>query len=295
MIATVIVAFRRDNLLRRALDSVLNQSYKSNRVIIVDNANLESTKKIADEYLCDYLSGDISFGSAGGFSLGMKYALSLGARKVWLLDDDGIPSTDCLQTLVKVSMENKLEIASPISISLEDPNVTANNFFFGIRKIDDVSWIKKKEIRLGKVQFYNGVLLDRSVIEIVGLPKLELFMRGDELDYYYRCKRIFRMALVTSANFFHPSSKNEYKVNRTYLFSVNRPLDYKKRYYQYRNRGYLIREHTLILEFFFDLLRYPITFLIFRKLDLKGLREWFQLWTMGLRRDLTPLGEIQTS
>jgi rhamnopyranosyl-N-acetylglucosaminyl-diphospho-decaprenol beta-1,3/1,4-galactofuranosyltransferase len=283
MIATVIVAFRRDNLLRRALDSVLNQSYKSNRVIIVDNANLESTKKIADEYLCDYLSGDISFGSAGGFSLGMKYALSLGARKVWLLDDDGIPSTD------------KLEIASPISISLEDPNVTANNFFFGIRKIDDVSWIKKKEIRLGKVQFYNGVLLDRSVIEIVGLPKLELFMRGDELDYYYRCKRIFRMALVTSANFFHPSSKNEYKVNRTYLFSVNRPLDYKKRYYQYRNRGYLIREHTLILEFFFDLLRYPITFLIFRKLDLKGLREWFQLWTMGLRRDLTPLGEIQTS
>jgi len=295
MIATVVVAFYRDDLLHRALEGILAQSHTSNWVIVVDNANLESTREIASKFPCEYLIGGTSFGSAGGFALGMKHAISLGASKIWLLDDDGIPTKDCLKTLLGASLKNKLEIASPISIAMENPSKTANNFFFGVRKIDSVNWIKKREIRLGKVQFYNGVLLDSSVVESVGYPKLELFMRGDELDYYYRCRKQFRMALVTSAHYFHPSSESEYEVDRTRLFSVNYPLDYKKRYYQYRNRGYLIREHKLILEFFFDLVRYPITFIVYKKLNFEALREWFQLWTMGLKKDLTAIKDTHTN
>ena len=295
MIATVIVAFNRDHLLRRALKGISAQSHNSNWVIVVDNANLESTRDIASEFLCEYLIGGTDFGSAGGFELGMNYAISLGASKIWLLDDDGIPSKDCLESLLSASLEHKLEIVSPISISIDNPRKTANNFFFGVRKIDSVDWIKEKEIRLGKVQFYNGVLIDCSVIKSIGFPKKELFMRGDELDYYYRCKKQFRMALVTSADFFHPSSESEYEVNRTRLFSVNYPPDYKKRYYQYRNRGYLIREHNLIFEFFFDLVRYPITFLVYKKLNFEALCEWFQLWTMGLKKDLTAIEDISSN
>ena len=180
------------------------------------------------------------------------------------------------------------EVVSPLVISNEDSTCTANTFFFGLRKVDQVYYLKKKEVRENKVQFFNGVLLDSTVIERIGFPRADLFIRGDELDYYYRCKPLTRMALITNAELYHPSSQSEYAVNRRRLFSVSVPSDPIKRYYQLRNRGYLIRRHRLHMAFVFDLIRYPLTFLIYKKMDVDGFIEWIKLWGQGLKLDLSP-------
>lgn len=287
-VATVVVAFNRDVLLKGALDSILKQSLKSDAIIVVDNAVQDSTQALVKEFDCYYLAGNKNLGGGGGFSLGMRFALSIGAEKIWLLDDDGWPDKDCLETLIESSTKFSYEVVSPLVISNEDSTFTANTFFFGLRKADQVSRLKRKEVRENKVQFFNGVLLNSTVVERIGFPRADLFIRGDELDYYYRCRPFTRMALITKAELYHPSSQDEYAVNRRRLFSANVPSDPIKRYYQLRNRGYLIRQHRLHLAFVFDLIRYPLTFLIYKKMDVSGFIEWIKLWCQGLRLDLSP-------
>lgn len=287
-VAAVIVAFDRDLLLERAIQYVKQQSRTVDLLIVVDNAGLESTQRLVESLGAMYVVGDTSYGSAGGFSLGLQTAFNLDFDWIWLLDDDGIPDLNCLHQLLEIGESGVAKILSPLSISIEHPHLTANIFYLGLRRVDAVSVLCKKEIRFGKVQFYNGVLLSKDVIAKVGYPKTILFMRGDEVDYYRRSKKNFRLALVTSARFFHPSSSPEYSINRRRFLSANVPSDPKKRYYQFRNRGYLISEYKLPFHLFYDIFRYTFTFLVFRKLDWSGFLEWSKLMYMGLRKELRP-------
>lgn len=287
-VAAIIVAFNRDSLLKRALQSVKAQSRNLDLIIVVDNAGLQSTYELVESLGAKYVLGDKSYGSAGGFSLGLETAYDHEVDWFWLLDDDGIPDAECLQILLELGENGDADVLSPLSVSDEDPNLTANIFYFGLRRVDKVEFISKKNVRKGKVQFYNGVLLSRAVITKVGYPKTSLFMRGDEVDYYRRSRKHFRLALVTQARFLHPSSSPEYSINRRRFLSANVPHNPKKRYYQFRNRGYLIREYKLPFHLIYDLIRYTFTFLVFRKFDWSGFLEWLGLMWMGLRRDLRP-------
>ena len=125
-IAAVIVAFNRDNLLQRSLASTINQTRKADLVIVVDNANLDSTKLLVESSGTVYLSGALENGSAGGFAIGIQYALAEGCDYVWTLDDDGYPDLDCLSTLLDFTIANELSVASPLSLSQEEHTQTAN-------------------------------------------------------------------------------------------------------------------------------------------------------------------------
>lgn len=57
----------------------------------------------------------------------------------------------------------------------------------------------------GFVHPFNGVLVNRKVIEQVGLPKKEFFIWGDESEYFWRVKRSgIKSATILSAFFLHP-------------------------------------------------------------------------------------------
>jgi rhamnopyranosyl-N-acetylglucosaminyl-diphospho-decaprenol beta-1,3/1,4-galactofuranosyltransferase len=291
-IAAVLVAFNRDEFLRRALQHTMRQSRLCNSVIVVDNANLESTRQLVKNFNAVYISGSLDNGSAGGFALGINYAIEKNHDYVWTLDDDGYPDPRCLEELMQIMIELNLDVTSPLSLSQEDFSQTANPYLFGFRKITSASYIQKENYWFGKVQFYNGMLLSRKIIELIGLPKKELFLRGDEMDYFYRAKRAnLGMALVTHALFFHPSGIPEFANSRNSIMGVVMPKDEKKKYYQFRNRGYLIREYRLFVNGLYDWFRYPIFFLIFPGRNISGFKEWSRLWIQGFKKDLRPYKE----
>jgi rhamnopyranosyl-N-acetylglucosaminyl-diphospho-decaprenol beta-1,3/1,4-galactofuranosyltransferase len=288
-VAAVLVAFDRDDFLKRSLEHTINQTRKCDLVIVVDNANLASTKKIIEDAGAIYISGALENGSAGGFALGITYALVHKYNYVWTLDDDGYPDKRCLELLLEFTILHNLDVSSPLSLSQEDPSQTANPYLFGIRKITSVVAIQRKQIWLGKVQFYNGMLMSKKMIELIGLPKKVLFLRGDEMDFYYRAKKTgLKMGLVTRALFHHPSGAPEFANSRTSILGVVVPTTDKKKYYQFRNRGYLIREYHLYINGFYDWIRYPVFFLLYPGGNLSGFREWRKLWVQGFRGKLTP-------
>ena len=288
-IAAVIVAFNRDHLLERSLAHTTNQSRKADLVIVVDNANLDSTKILVESSGAVYLTGALDNGSAGGFAIGIQFALATGCDYIWTLDDDGYPDLECLSTLIDFTISNSLSVSSPLSLSQEDHTQTANPYLFGIRKITSVNKIQRKEFWINKVQFYNGALFSRKIVECIGYPKTELFLRGDEMDYYYRAKRAkAKMGLVTRAIFFHPSGAPEFANSRTSLLGVIVPTTANKMFYQFRNRGFLIREYHLFPNAIYDWIRYPIFFLVHPGKNLDGFNHWKKLWLKGFNRDLTP-------
>jgi|688.fasta_scaffold241589_2 rhamnopyranosyl-N-acetylglucosaminyl-diphospho-decaprenol beta-1,3/1,4-galactofuranosyltransferase len=291
-IAAVLVAFDRDEFLVRALQHTINQSRPCDSVIVVDNANLESTRQIVEDFSAVYLPGSLDNGSAGGFALGINYAIDSYHDYVWTLDDDGYPDPRCLEELTQVMTQFNLDVCSPLSLSQEDRSQTANPYLFGFRKITSVEVIQMQKHWLGKVQFYNGMLMSKKIIGLIGVPKKELFLRGDEMDYFYRAKKTkLGMALVTNALFFHPSGIPEFANSRNSVLGVVMPKDRKKKYYQFRNRGYLIREHRLVLNGIYDWIRYPIFFLIFPGGNLSGFKEWSRLWLQGFKKDLKPFNQ----
>lgn len=288
-IAAVIVAFNRDNLLERSLEHTVAQSRKPDLVIVVDNANLESTRVLVESHSAIYLNGALENGSAGGFAIGFKHALSANCDFIWTLDDDGYPDINCLSILLKFTVEKNLGVTSPLSLSQEDHAQTANPYLFGLKKITDVSKIQRKNIWPGKVQFYNGALFSREIIKLIGYPKKELFLRGDEMDYFYRARRAnTKMGLVTTAIFYHPSGVPDFANSRNSFFGVVIPKQANKRYYQFRNRGYLVREYSLIPNAIYDWIRYPVFFLIYPGRNLRGFIQWKRLWLQGFNRDLKP-------
>jgi len=284
-----VVANGRDELLKRSLGGILNQTMQLDSVLVVDNATQKSTKQICKEYAVKYIVGNSSLGGAGGFATGMKLALDEGADYVWLLDDDGFPDPNCLKVLYERMTSNSLSIVSPLSVSDSNPERPSNAIWLGLRKTSNVDLLRSKTFIHNVVQFFNGVLLTADAIRLVGFPNRELFLRGDEVDFYFRCRRIgLPMGMSTAASYFHRSSDSEYGMNRDKLLSVNIPDEPMKRYYQFRNRGYVVRQHKLLFHFVYDLVRYPIAFLFVRRIDLHGLADWIKLYLQGLRRDLTP-------
>jgi len=289
LVAACIVAYKRDPLLRQALEAVTNQSRRPSFVFVVDNAGLKSTETLSKQFGANYLRGEENFGSAGGFALAIQESIIRGAKLIWLLDDDGLPGLNCLGELIKSIDSLHADAVSPLSISPLDEGKTSNAFWLGLSKTDNISTMRRKSHRRNKVQFYNGVLLRKELVEKVGVPNTSLFMRGDEIDYFRRCKRCkMRMYLCTNAEFSHPSSAGEYGTSRRFPFSVNIPGEDKKRYYQFRNRGYLVRTHFLLHYFVYDLIRYPLAFIFFRKLDVSGLAAWATTYWEGLRKILKP-------
>jgi len=288
-IAAVIVAFNRDDFLTRALEKTFGQTRPCDTVIVVDNANQRSTQSIVEKFNAVYVNGGLDNGSAGGFALGIDFAIKNSFDYVWTLDDDGYPDPTCLEKLIHTSTQIGLDVATPLSLSQQDHSETANPYLFGFRKVTSASKIRKRIIWNGKAQFYNGMLISRKMVDLIGLPKKELFLRGDEMDYFYRARKTkLAMALVTDALYYHPSGSTEFANSQNSILGVIIPQDSKKKYYQFRNRGYLVREYKLFLNGIYDWIRYPIYFLIYPGKNFLGFKEWNRLWLQGFRRDLKP-------
>ena len=286
------MTFKRDELLKRNLNAIKAQTPPPQYVIVVDNACSAPTKSLVSEFGYQYISGSLELGGAGGYKLGLETSLKTSAELIWLLDDDGYPAPDCLSNQIEWSIKEELEISSPLCVSQTDHTQSSNPYILGLRKVSNIKYLEKLKVRRNVIQLFNGVLIKRTCIEKIGLPNPELFIRGDELDYFYRIRSArLNCGLVTSARYYHPSSDSEYPNSRNSIFGVVIPSDEKKKFYQFRNQGYLVRKHNLVFKGILDWLKYGCYFLFTPGRRAKDFLGWARLWVMGFSLKLTPFDE----
>ncbi len=101
-VVAVVVTYNRSDLLHEALAAIVAQDRPLDEIVVVDNASTDETPDLVRTHFAAvrYLRLERNTGGAGGFALGLEYALRLGADLVWLMDDDAVPERAALGTLL---------------------------------------------------------------------------------------------------------------------------------------------------------------------------------------------------
>jgi rhamnopyranosyl-N-acetylglucosaminyl-diphospho-decaprenol beta-1,3/1,4-galactofuranosyltransferase len=126
-------------------------------------------------------------------------------------------------------------------------------------------------------------LFRAATVEAVGVPDLRLFVRGDEVELHRRLVRSgLPFGTCLDAVYLHPQGGDEFKPILGGRMHTQYPDDATKRYFTYRNRGYLLAQPGLRKLLPQEWLRFAWFFLVSRR-DPAGLREWIRLRGLGRR------------
>ena len=290
-VVAVIVTRHRSELLAQSLKVIATQTRAPDHLVVVDNGPDKPARSVVDEcpIPSTYLASERNLGGAGGFALGMLHALSLVAEWVWLGDDDGRPSDDqALETLLDVAEARRLAAVSPVVVNIEHPDRLAFPLRRGLtwkRRPEELRTAEHGDFLPGIASFFNGALFRASALDVVGVPDYRLFFRGDEVELH---RRVVRSGLpfgtTLRTRFVHPDGSDEFKPMLGGRFHAQDPPDENKRYYTYRNRGYLLWQRGMRKLLPQEFARFGWFFLIQRH-DPAGFIEWLKLHNRGRRED----------
>jgi rhamnopyranosyl-N-acetylglucosaminyl-diphospho-decaprenol beta-1,3/1,4-galactofuranosyltransferase len=286
-VVAVVVTRHRRELLADSLKVIGAQSRPPDHVIVVDNGPDQPAADVvaACAVPTTYLASHHNLGGAGGFALGMLHALAMGADWVWLADDDGRPADESvLATLLDEAKRRRLAEISPMVTNINAPDKLA----FPLRR--GLTW-KRQTAELGTdflpgiASLFNGALFRAATLDVIGVPDYRLFVRGDEVEMHRRLVRSgLPFGTSLRASYLHPDGSDEFKPMLGGRFHAQDPGDAIKRYYTYRNRGYLLSQPGMRRIGALEVVRFGLYFIGVRR-DPKAFVEWLRLVRQG-RREL---------
>lgn len=289
VVVAVVVTHRRVELLARSLAAVCGQDRAPDHLIVVDN---DADPAVADVVAAQsvpstYVGSQRNLGGAGGFALGMLHALALGADWVWLADDDGRPAdASVLGTLLGCADRHGLAEVSPMVCDMDDPTRLAFPLRRGLvwrRHVAELSGEGTGDLLPGIASLFNGALFRAATVDAVGVPDIRLFVRGDEVDVHRRLVLSgLPFGTCLDAVYLHPQGSDEFKPILGGRMHTQYPADDTKRYFTYRNRGYLQAQRGMRRLVPQEWLRFGWFFLVTQR-DPAGFAEWIRLRRLGRR------------
>jgi rhamnopyranosyl-N-acetylglucosaminyl-diphospho-decaprenol beta-1,3/1,4-galactofuranosyltransferase len=149
------------------------------------------------------------------------------------------------------------------------------------RRVEELRIDASDDLLAGIASLFNGALFRASTLEAIGVPDLRLFVRGDETELHRRLARSgLPFGTCLNATYLHPQGGDEFKPILGGRMHTQYPDDTTKRFFTYRNRGYLLSQPGLRRLLFQEWVRFGWYFLVSRR-DPAGLLEWIRLRRMG--------------
>ena len=143
LLSVILTTYNRKDMLKKAIDSVLEQDYENIELIISDNASEDGTDIMVQEYLKNnkniiYIRRDINIGSENGYKAYDDYAN--GKYIFFLCDDDYLMGTTFFSHAVDIleKHENIIIVSGHVCMYIEGMNKYLNqpyckeNFINGI-------------------------------------------------------------------------------------------------------------------------------------------------------------------
>ena len=286
-VAAVIVTHNRVELLEASLRQVASQEgAEVAHVVVVDNGNDPAVRELVEDVCgsrAHYVGSATNLGGAGGFALGFLTALSLGADAIWCADDDGRPADEhVLATLQEVAEREGLEEISPVVCNIDAPERLAFPLRQGLVWRRTLSELEGSFLP-GIASLFNGALISARAMEIIGVPDYRLFIRGDEVEYHRRLVRSgLPFGTCLTCAYLHPDGSDEFKPILGGKMHTQYPDNEFKRYFTYRNRGYIMNQPGMRKLLPQEYARFGWFFLV-QKRDPKGFAEWLRLHALGRR------------
>jgi rhamnopyranosyl-N-acetylglucosaminyl-diphospho-decaprenol beta-1,3/1,4-galactofuranosyltransferase len=211
-IVAVLVTHNRPLLLAEALEALARQTLPAAQVIVVDNASDRETQRFLDQSSgIRVVRSETNLGGAGGFALGMRRALDLGARWVWLMDDDAIPESTALEALHRHLASGTERVGALCGAVMEFGGIATVhrrrfNGIFGTEHPVPSAAYADEPVRIDIASFV-GFLVSAAAVRNVGLPNAAFFLSYDDTEYSLRLRRAgFDLWLVPDSVIVHKRS-----------------------------------------------------------------------------------------
>lgn len=281
-IAAVVVTYNRLTLLQECIASLRNQTRKLDEIIIVNNSSTDGTLEWLNVQKDLSVVTQENSGSAGGQHTGIKTAYEKGYDWIWCMDDDCVPAAEALSELTKFIQSNT--ILNCLVLSKSDSSKLAFGVYDLTEKVfyEKYSEVKRKN-RIDYASLFNGTLLASNVIKQIGLPIQELFIKGEEIEYFQRIRKFnFNTHTIVSSHLIHPSPR--LKIIKTLLFNHRFEfLDHRRRFYRARNFMYNFRNyHNFSVKSFLKILFLDVFGIIFYQRNWKILIQNIKGIIVGL-------------
>lgn len=227
-VIAVLATYRdRSKMLEAVLSRLRDEGVT--RAVVVDNG---STWPIAERLFArfgdfvDVVPMNGNQGCALGYARGLERAVALDAELIWLLDDDNQPMSGALAALVsawgacrsRVAAEQLIVTAvrdehhADVMAGVPESRLKVRWDSFGGFHLFDLGYKVWRRTRWGRptgrpadtvtvdVTPYGGSLFHRTVVERYGLPLLDFYQYGDDIEYTWRITRDGgRIVVVTAA------------------------------------------------------------------------------------------------
>jgi len=169
-VAALVVTYNRKEKLLKNINSLLKQTYKLEKIYIIDNNSTDNTydyiKKVLDKNKqIIYIKLEENTGGSGGFSYGLKTILdSSKCDFVWGMDDDAYPEADALEKIMNIRKDG--------NCYWSNPDHDNDGYTNGIKEVN--GWM------------FVGFFIPLEIIKEVGISKPDYFIYHDDLEYAYR-------------------------------------------------------------------------------------------------------------
>ena len=208
-VVAVVVAYNRQELLRRCLDGLSEQTVAPTGTVVVDNASTDDSREVASTHPlgAHVVELPTNTGGAGGFAAGIARALTRFPRAdwIWIMDDDTVPTATALEALVRAAEAypgapallasravwtdgTEHPMNRPRTRPALPPALHRHAALVGARQIRTASFV--------------SILLDARAVREVGLPRASYFLWNDDFEYTSRILR-GRIGLYVPASVVH--------------------------------------------------------------------------------------------
>lgn len=252
-ICGVVVTHNRRKLLENNLEHIRKQSMPID-VLVFDNASTDGT----EEYLRNsglvtyYIRSSQNLGGAGGFYAGLRAAYERKYDYYYLMDDDGyMYDANTILNLYKIiaEMDQKTFIANSCVICNEEKDLS---FMIQNERSYKVLQTFSSDGIVNGINPFNGTLIPREIVKILGFPKKEFFIGMDEVEYVVRAmKQNIVCFTVLNSLYFHPRVENMKLIivgRKRWEIYPDEPL--WKTFFRTRNGVWLQKKHNGILRSF---------------------------------------------
>lgn len=211
-ICAVVVTYNRKELLEKQIIEILhNQELKIDAYYVIDNCSTDGTRSLVKEYegtVIKYCKTKSNCGGAGGFSYGLQRAFEDKYDWYILMDDDGRPmDKNCFENMKKHIVKKgydsqKMYLLNSLVLSDND----TLSFGLGhIERITELNSVVTENEVVGMINPFNGTWISSGLVEKIGVPNGDFFIKGDENDYLRRAQSAGAfVATIVDSMYFHP-------------------------------------------------------------------------------------------
>lgn len=196
-----------------AITAIINNSFSTSQIIVVDNASTDDSVAILKKNQhIQLIKNKINTGGSGGFNRGMQEALSKDADYVWLLDDDAYPDKDYLKFAIDTfNRYPDTGIVGPQLLSTDDNDMIVElGAYINWQHISTLP-IARNQKRIHEpliltVEYTAAccMLVSRQTLETIGLFNENYFLHWDDIEFGYRANQNgFKVRINSQAIAFH--------------------------------------------------------------------------------------------